>query len=191
MEALRVLCGTGSRYGLADIETWRSFVAARVPFGIVVHLGAGILMPPDAVPPETHLDGIRSVLTPRMSDLSSLLGVSRQAVYNWMAGKSNPEEKHLARIHELSRIAGRFREARVRRADTLFKMKAFDGQSLRDLVKAGKNRDSHVDILIAEAQAMDAAYRASGLAGLDARPESDWASYLSLPGQLEGPFDQE
>ena len=71
------------------------------------------------------------------------------------------------------------------RASSLLKMKAFDGRSLLDLVAAGQLAPEHSQTLIAEAQAMDAAYSRSGLAKSKAAPSDDWRAELSIPGSSE------
>jgi len=64
-------------------------------------------------------------------------------------------------------------------------MKAFEGRSLLDLAAAGQLRPSHIQLLIAEAQTMDAAYDRSGLAKSRAKPSNDWRAEVSIPGSSE------
>jgi hypothetical protein len=61
-------------------------------------------------------------------------------------------------------------------------MKAFDGLSLLDLVTSGQLEQSHIQSLVAETKAMDAAYNRSGLARSKAKPSDDWRAEISIPG---------
>ena len=71
------------------------------------------------------------------------------------------------------------------RASSFLKMKAFGGRSLLDLVAAGQLLPEHTQTLIAEANAMDAAYSRSGLAKSKAVASDDWRAELSIPGSSE------
>jgi len=132
-----------------------------------------------------HLANIRQVLNPAIADLATTFGVSRQAMYKWIGGESTPEDDKLERIRSLSLAADAFQKAGVTRASSLLKMKAFDGRSLLDLVAAGKLVPEYAQTLIAEAQAMDAAYSRSGLAKSKAAPSDEWRAELSIPGSFE------
>lgn len=181
-----VLLGTGSVYEVDRAEAWRNYVQPRVPF---ILDAADILAPtadrPDVRMAAEHLENIRRVLNPYVADLASLFEVSRQAVYKWLSGNSNPEPEKLARIAELSRIADVFRAAGVSHAGVMLKMKAFGGRSLMELIKIGGNRADHVDTLIAEAKLMEASYKRSGLESSKAKATSDWKSAISIPGSIE------
>lgn len=136
--------------------------------------------------PREHLENIRSVFKPAISDLASIFGVTRQCIYKWLSGDSNPESDNLDQIRNLSQIADAFQSANVKRADNLLKMKAFDGgTSLVDIVKTGKDWNEAVKILIEESLAMENAYKASGLADSKAKPTADWQSYISIPNSFE------
>ena len=111
--------------------------------------------------------------------------MSRQAIYKWISGETTPEDETIDRIHQLSRISDRFREANVLRAESLLKMKTFNGLSLMELIQSGENTDKHIDALIAEANAMESAYRNSRLAESKAIPTDDWLSDISIPGSFE------
>ncbi|MBU2827097.1 helix-turn-helix domain-containing protein [Acidithiobacillus ferriphilus] len=134
---------------------------------------------------QQHLANIRQVLNPAITDLAIVFDVSRQAIYKWLSGDSTPEPDKLARIVELSDVADAFRDAGVSRAAALLKMKAFDGRSLLDLIAAGEGCSQHVQTLVAEAKAIEAAYERTGLAKSKAKPTSDWQSSMSIPGSLE------
>ncbi|MDD4933499.1 MAG: hypothetical protein PHO89_08565 [Methylacidiphilaceae bacterium] len=184
--AVASIVGTGTTYDLSRIDDWEA------PFRRCVSLvvdkdssGKDEAARPDLRTAAEHLANIREVLNPSITDLASVLGVSRQAIYKWLGKETNPEQDKLERVRELSRIADAFRHAGVSRATALLKMKVFDGRSLMDLISTGELRSNHIDTLIAEAQAMDLAYSRSGLARTKAKATTDWQSHLSIPGSPE------
>lgn len=178
------LSGTGSVFALSHANEWGKMLDTRVPYFDVQTANVGVARP-DIRSAAEHLANIRQTLNPAIADLATVFGVSRQAIYKWIGGESTPEADKLERIRSLSLAADAFQKAEVTRASSLLKMKAFDGRSLLDLVAAGHLAPEHTQMLIAEAQAMDAAYSRSGLAKSKAAPSDDWRAELSIPGSSE------
>lgn len=178
------LGGTGSVFALSHANEWGKMLGTRVPYFDVQPTDADAARP-DIRSAAEHLANIRQVLNPAIADLATTFGVSRQAIYKWIGGESTPEDGKLERIRSLSLAADAFQKAGVTRASSLLKMKAFEGRSLLDLVAAGQLVPEHTQTLIAEAQAMEAAYSRSGLAKSKAAPSDDWRAELSIPGSSE------
>ncbi len=178
------LGGTGSVFALSHANEWGKMLDTRVPYFDVQTVDVDATRP-DIRSAAEHLANIRQVLNPAIADLATAFGVSRQAIYKWIGGESTPEDDKLERIRSLSLAADAFQKAGVTRASSLLKMKAFDGHSLLDLVAAGQLVPEHTQTLIAEAQAMDAAYSRSGLAKSKAAPSDEWRAELSIPGSSE------
>jgi transcriptional regulator with XRE-family HTH domain len=178
------LGGTGSVFALSHVNEWGKMLDTRVPYFDVQTTDTDVARP-DIRPAAEHIANIRQVLNPAIADLATVFGVSRQAIYKWIGGESKPEDDKLERIRALSLAADAFQKAGVTRASSLLKMKAFEGRSLLDLVAAGQLVSEHTQTLIAEAQAMDAAYSRSGLAKSKAAPSDDWRAELSIPGSSE------
>lgn len=178
------LGGTGSVFALSHANEWGKMLDTRVPYFDVQTADVDAARP-DIRSAAEHLANVRQVLNPAIADLATVFGVSRQAIYKWISGESTPEADKLERIRSLSLTADAFQKAEVTRASSLLKMKAFDGRSLLDLVAAGLLAPDHTQTLIAEAQAMDAAYSRSGLAKSKAAPSNDWRAELSIPGSCE------
>ncbi len=178
------LDGTGSVFALSHANEWGKMLNTRVPYFDVQTTDTGAAHP-DIRSAAEHLANIRQVLNPAVADLATAFGVSRQAIYKWIGGESTPEDDKLERIRSLSLAADAFQKAGVTRASSLLKMKAFEGRSLLDLVAAGQLVPEHTQTLIAEAQAMDAAYSRSGLAKSKAAPSDEWRAELSIPGSSE------
>ncbi len=181
-----VLLGTGGSYAINRAEEWRDHIQPRVAFSFNKTDALTDTSPrPDIRTAIEHIENIRSVLNPSIADLANLCDITRQAIYKWLSGDSTPEPVNLHRIMALSQIADTFATAKVSRASSLLKMKAFNGQSLLDLLKTGKNCNDQVATLIAEAKSMEASYKRSGLASSKAKSTNDWQSYISIPGSTE------
>ena len=178
------LGGTGSVFALSHANEWGKMLDTRVPYFDVQTADADAVRP-DIRSAAEHLANIRLVLNPAIADLATTFGVSRQAIYKWIGGESTPEDDKLERIRSLSLAADAFQKAGVTRASSFLKMKAFEGRSLLDLVAAGQLLPEHTQTLIAEANAMGAAYSRSGLAKSKAVASDDWRAELSIPGSSE------
>jgi transcriptional regulator with XRE-family HTH domain len=178
--------GTGSVLDISRAVKWIWMLSARVPIRVDVGTADDSQeRRPGFRSASDHLGNIRQVLNPAISDLATVFGVSRQAIYKWIGGEATPEPDKFERIRALSQAADAFRDAGVARASSMLKMKAFEGRSLMDLAAAGQLVPSHIQSLIAEAQVMDAAYDRSGLAKSKAKPSDDWRTEVSIPGSTE------
>lgn len=181
-----MLVGTGSAYGMDRSDTWLPYLKHRVPFiQETCAPSDNYAERVDVRTPLEHLENIRTVLNPAVSDLASVFDVSRQAIYKWLSNDSKPEPEKLYRIQALSHIADSFKEAGVARAGSLLKMKTFGGRSLLDIVKARDDWRAAVDVLISESRRMDLAYERSGLAKSKAKSTSDWLASQSIPASRE------
>jgi len=181
-----VVGGTGSAFDVSRAGDWHRMLQGRVPFHVdVVTTDNSREQRHDLRTASDHLANIRQVLNPAIADLATVFGVSRQAIYKWIGGQATPESDKFERIRALSYAADAFREAGITHTPSLLKMKAFEGRSLMDLAATGELMPSHIQSLILEAKAMDAAYSRSGLANSRAKPSDDWLTELSIPGSPE------
>jgi len=181
-----LLTGTGCNYSMDHAHGWSSYVQTRVPF--IIDSSDASFKDVEQIDVRTvaeHIENIRGVFDPSISDLALLFDVSRQTIYKWMSGTSTPEQDKSARIAEFSRTADEFRKSEVLRARSLLKIKTFDGRSLMDLFRSGESSDEHVKTLIIEAKAMENSYKKSGLSSSKSKSTSDWQSYISIPGSIE------
>ena len=193
-ERTLVAFGTGSVYEISQTMHWKHWPSCydllkyRLPCFTLFSLDDMTAVDrvqeprPDLRSASEHLENIRRVFKPAVADLAVAFGVSRQAVYKWIDDGVTPEPANFKRIVELSHAADAFRDAGITRASNLLKMKAFQGRSLLDLLADGRLQSTHVQALITEARAMDAAYDRSGLAKSRAKPSDDWRTELSIPG---------
>lgn len=180
-----MLVGTGSAYAMDRSDAWRPYLQHRVPFIFKSNVQGNSTERVDVRTPIEHLENIRAVLNPAVSDLASVFDVSRQAIYKWLSNDSNPEPENSVRVQALSQIADSFKESGIVRASSLLKMKTFGGRSLMDIVKAGDDWHEAVNVLIAESRAMERSYELSGLAKSKAKPTSDWQASQSIPSLRE------
>lgn len=88
--------------------------------------------------PAEHVANIRDVFAVNMSDLASVLGVTRPTVYAWLAGQE-PKGEAVIRIQQLSRAADKFNQANIIRLDKLVHRPILNGRSLLDILKTDED----------------------------------------------------
>ncbi len=174
-----MLAGTGSMFPVATASQWQNHIEHRS--SLVFEKTIPSELDIDVRTPKEHLENIRVILNPPITELAILFNVSRQAIYKWLAQDSHPEIEKLELITTLSKIADIFREAGILRAGILLNMKNSEGISLLDLLKTKQPYEEHIRMLITEAKIMEASYQRSGLAESNAKPTNDWVSSISIP----------
>lgn len=92
----------------------------------------------DTRSPAEHVANIRDVFAVNMSDLASVLGVTRPTVYAWLTGQE-PKGEAVIRIQQLSRAADKFNQANITRLDKLVHRPILNGRSLLDLLKTDED----------------------------------------------------
>lgn len=179
------LSGTGSNFYAKDVNQWRGYVQPKVQFGFSKS-EASDDVENDVVDIRTisdHLQNVRDTLAPSMSELAKDLGITRQALYKWLSGESQPDDMEKASyIIELSKLSDRFNLAGIENAKLMSKMKAFNGFSIIDLIKQGDNWQQSVSVLIDEARHLKDAGVKANLVGSKASPSDGWQSSVSIPG---------
>jgi hypothetical protein len=99
-----------------------------------IHIEPSIDKKIDLRSPAEHIANIRDVLDIKMSDLASILWVTRPTVYAWLAGQE-PKGEAVIRIQHLSRIADKIHGANIIRLDKLIHRPVLNGHSLLDVLK--------------------------------------------------------
>lgn len=92
----------------------------------------------DTRSPAENVANIRDVFVINMSDLASVLGVTRPTVYAWLAGQE-PKGEAVIRIQKLSRVADQFNRANIIRLDKLVHRPILNGRSLLDILKTDED----------------------------------------------------
>lgn len=106
--------------------------------------------PRPAVVAHTPLENIayvRNVLKPGISDLAALVGVSRQAVYDWLSG-TQPSADHVSRLEDLSKAARILAAEGLSASAQLIKRPLVGGKSFFELVKEGDSAQSASRLLV-------------------------------------------
>lgn len=88
-----------------------------------------------------NISRIRAVLNPTVTDLAGTLGVSRQAIYDWQAGKPIAAENAI-RLSELARAADLFAVEGLRGTSQALRRPIKNGKNFFELVKEGSPADS-------------------------------------------------
>lgn len=188
-----LVAGTGNTYNAEKVDEWKDFIQPMVGFKLLGASDSHVYVveheqaePVDVRTVAQHLANVKDVLAPSMSSLAGELGISRQALYKWLSGENRPEDlEKIKYIKALSSIADGFRNAEVPDAPHLFKMKAFDGKSINDVLKAQGEWSAALNLLIKESKAMAQSFESSKLTQIKGKSTSDWMSDVSLPGLFE------
>jgi len=86
--------------------------------------------------PAEKLQRIRDILSPGVSTLATIFGVSRQTVYNWLSGEQ-PRPEHLARLKDLTRAADVLAESGIPITGFLLKRPIAQGKHLFEVSQSG------------------------------------------------------
>lgn len=90
---------------------------------------------------------IKDVLKVTTSDLASTFGVSRQAIYNWLAGEF-PSEKYLLKIEDMAAAVDIFARENLTITAATLRRKLFSGQSLFESIQSGGSAESGAQKLV-------------------------------------------
>lgn len=89
---------------------------------------------------------IRTFLKVGVSELATIFDVSRQAIYNWLAGE-NPIPSHAAKIKDLAAAADVIGAERIKITGNVLKRKIKDGKSLLEIIRHGGSAKEGAQIL--------------------------------------------
>jgi len=112
-------------------------VLAQWVYNPLVHVEHSVNKTVDARSPAEHVSNVRDAFFLNMSEVAAVFGVTRPTVYAWLDGQE-PKTDAITHILRLSRIADELRKMNIPRMDTLVRRPMLNGQSLVDLLKAGK-----------------------------------------------------
>ncbi|MGP3131688.1 XRE family transcriptional regulator [Serratia marcescens] len=178
------LSSTGGNFSTGNMAHWLGYVKPKISLIIDEPTQTGPKADVRSV--AVHLTNIRNVLSPTMSELAVIFGVSRQAVYKWLSEESTPDDQDkMSLIRNLSLVADKLSDSGVAKPGSLIKMRAFEGNSLIDIIRQKGNWETAVEVLISEDQAMSEAYAKSKIAESKTAKNDDWLSSESIPGSTE------
>jgi transcriptional regulator with XRE-family HTH domain len=130
---LRFVAGTGGAMTARSTE-----VLDRWTYDPHIHVERPVLENIDTRSPAEHVANIRDVFAINMSDLASVLGVTRPTAYTWLEGQE-PKPEAVMRIQRLSHAADAFDRANIERLDKLLQRPVLGGRSLLDMLKADED----------------------------------------------------
>lgn len=93
------------------------------------------------------LDRIRTVLKPTISNLATIFGVSRQAIYNWLSGEI-PVSLHADKIRDLASVVDIVAAEGITFTGQILKRKLKDGKSLFEVVRDGGSAKESAQMLV-------------------------------------------
>jgi hypothetical protein len=97
--------------------------------------------------PADDLDHIRKVLRPSVTELAKTLSVSRQAIYDWQAGRPIAAE-NVARLKDIARAADLFARGGLEASSYLVRRPIINGKSLFDIIRDGGSAEAAAQTLI-------------------------------------------
>lgn len=102
---------------------------------------------PRLASPADDLDHIRKVLRPSVTDLAKSLGVSRQAIYDWQAGRQIAAE-NVARLQDLARAADLFAQEGLEATAHVVRRPITNGKNLFDIIRDGGSAEAAARTLV-------------------------------------------
>jgi transcriptional regulator with XRE-family HTH domain len=97
--------------------------------------------------PAKNLEHIRAVLRPSVTDLAKALGVSRQAIYDWQAGRPIAAD-NVARLDDLSRAADLFAREGLQVATHVMRRPISNGKNFFEIIRDGGSAEKAAHSLI-------------------------------------------
>jgi DNA-binding transcriptional regulator YiaG len=88
--------------------------------------------------PAEHVANIRHILAINMSELASILGITRPTAYAWLEGQE-PKPEAVTHIQRLSQTADEINRANIIQLDQLIRRPVLNGRSLLDIIKANED----------------------------------------------------
>lgn len=130
--AVALQVGTGGEATASYYKARGSKGYAIANYDVPSRLATGVA---DRTPPEA-LAQIRAVLKPAVKDLAAMIGVSRQAVYDWHGG-ATIASKHGERLADLAHAADLFANEGLTATSQVLHRPVVAGRSFLDIVLGG------------------------------------------------------
>jgi DNA-binding transcriptional regulator YiaG len=132
----------------------------------------------DTRSPAKHVANIRDVLTINMSELASILGVTRPTAYAWLEGQE-PKADAVSYIQQLSHTADKIKLANIIQLDQLIRRPVLNGRSLLDLIKANEDPSEILQVLKSISEKEAKTRSESKISGQNLRSLDDVSSEFS------------
>ena len=126
--------GDASTGGLQSADFYLTRAGYR-SFEIVF---VGKPLPAQNAPYAALMEQVKEGFGRTLSHLPEVFGVSRQTLYNWLAGET-PKEVHQAKLRELAAAAGVFKELGFKPTPSALERTVSRGKSLLQLIGSGED----------------------------------------------------
>ncbi|NJM77454.1 MAG: hypothetical protein HC852_18815 [Acaryochloridaceae cyanobacterium RU_4_10] len=103
-----------------------------------MHVEPSVQKQVDTRSPAEHVANIRDVFGINMSDLASILSITRPTAYAWLEGQE-PKPEAILRIQRLSRTADEVKQMNMIRLDKLIHRPILDGRSLLERLRVDED----------------------------------------------------
>lgn len=147
---LVLTAGTGgvmtARSTAKVLNRWIYYPLIHIEPSVAKKVEPSVAKEVDVRSPAAHVENIRNVLAINMSDLASVLGVTRPTVYAWLEGQK-PKAEAVIRIQQLSHAADEINRASIIRLDKLVHRPILNGRSLLDILKADEDHSEALSTL--------------------------------------------
>jgi len=139
-----------------------------------------VLMPVYERSPAVIIESIRTVYGLNMSELASVLGVTRPTAYSWLRGK-DPKPESMENIYRLASVVDEIKNLRVPKVQSLLRRPIFEGRSIIDKIKSNEDiGDALITIKTIAYKEAQTRKRQKGF-GDKISPFDDAASNISTP----------
>lgn len=101
--------------------------------------------------PQENIAQIRAVFKSSMADIASIFKVSRQSVYNWIAGEK-PSPENVEKLNDVAAAADLFLVQRFADSSYFVRRKLENGKTLMDVVREGGSAQHAARSLLQVAQ---------------------------------------
>lgn len=101
--------------------------------------------------PQENIAQIRAILKPSMADIASAFKVSRQSVYNWIAGEK-PSSENVEKLNDVAAAADLFLAYGSADSSYLVRRKLENGKTLMEIVREGGSAQNAARSLLQIAQ---------------------------------------
>lgn len=176
--AVTMLVGVGTGRFVDDLDRWQqhrssdSFVSSSTSNVIEITL---------ARTAADDISRIREILSPSISGLANILGVTRQAIYNWLNGEQ-PRPEYVAKLADLAQAADLLAETGVPITGALMKRKLFKGKNLLEVACDGGSARDAAQVLV-QIVRRETSQRAMMSARFSGRKTSSRAAEWDIPAE--------
>lgn len=176
--AVTMLGGVGTGRFVDDLDWWQQHRSRDSFFSSST---SNVIEITSARTAADDISRIREILSPGISGLANILGVTRQAVYNWLNGEQ-PRPEYVAKLADLAQAADLLAETGVPITGALLKRKLFKGKNLLEVACDGGSARDAAQVLV-QIIRRETSQRAMMSARFSGRKTSSRAAEWDIPAE--------